>query len=112
MLPATQADDVVLSNGIVLDGARRNRSRDLFQLDVVPGGRFVARLGATAPLTLSLRIAGRAVERWTVQRLDFEDHSIRLPADVPSGPSAIEVTCEGCESGRFSAAHYWSYGVP
>ena len=108
VLPATQADDVVLGNGIVLDGARRNRTRDSFQLDVAPGGRFVARLGATTPLTVSLSIAGHAIDTWTVQRSDFEDHAVRLPQDVPSGPSAIEISCEG---GTFSAAHYWSYAA-
>jgi hypothetical protein len=109
VLPAAQADDVVLSNGIALDGARRNRTRDSFQLDVAPGGRFVARLGAASPLTVSLSVAGHPIDTWTVQRSDFEDHAMRLPVDVPSGPSSVEISCE---SGTFSAAHYWSYGGP
>jgi hypothetical protein len=108
VLPAAQADDVVLGNGIALDGARRNRTRDSFQLDVAPGGRLVTRLGAATPLTVTVSVAGHPVDSWTVQRPDFEDHAIRLPTDVPSGPSAIEVSSEG---GTFSAAHYWSYGV-
>lgn len=108
VLPAAQADDVVLSNGIALDGARRNRARDSFQLDVTPGGRFVARLGAPTPLTVRLSVAGHQIDTWTVQRSDFEDHAVRLPADVPMGPSPVEITTEG---GTFSAAHYWSYGA-
>ena len=111
VLPAEQADDVVLDNGIVLDGARRNRTRDSFQLDLAPGGRVVTRLGAATPLTVNLRIAGRLVDTWTVQRPDFEDHAVRVPADVPSGPSAVEVSCERGEDAAFSAAHYWSYAI-
>ena len=114
VLPAAQADDVVLSNGIALDGARRNRSRDSFRLDVVPGGRLVARLGATTPLLVTLRVAGRVVDTWTVQRPDFEDHAFRLPAELlvgesgSRGPAMIEVSSE---RGTFSSAHYWSYGA-
>ncbi|MEO6602433.1 MAG: hypothetical protein ABIQ16_21305 [Polyangiaceae bacterium] len=108
VLPATQADDVVLSNGILVDGARRNRSRDSFQLDVESGGRLVTRLGCAEPLIVTVRVGGHIVDSWTVQRPDFEDHAIRLPDDVPRGPSAVEVSGEG---GRFSAAHYWSYGA-
>ncbi len=110
VLPAAQADDVVLDNGVALDGARRNRTRDSFQLDVAAGGRVVARLGAASRLSVSLRIAGRLVDTWTVQRPDFEDHAVRVPADVPSGPSAVEVSCERCADRTFGAAHYWSYG--
>ncbi|MET0790244.1 MAG: hypothetical protein ABW061_01870 [Polyangiaceae bacterium] len=108
LLPAVQADDVVLSNGVALDGARRNRTRDAFQLEVVPGGRLVARLGAATPSTVSLRVAGRPVDTWTIQRPDFEDHGFQLPADLTSGPAAVELSCA---SGTFSSAHYWSYGA-
>jgi len=106
LLPARQADNVLLSNGVVLDGARLYRGREAFRLDLAPGGRLVARLGAEQPLTVSLRIGGRPIESWTVARPDFEDHVLSLPADLPPGPADVEISAEG---GTFSALHYWSY---
>jgi len=109
LLPASPTDDVLLSNGVVLDGGRLHRSRESFRLDLVPGGRLVTRLGAEQPVTVSLHVAGRLLERWTVSRPDFEDRALRLPSDLPAGPAAVEISAD---SGTFSALHYWSYDAP
>jgi hypothetical protein len=109
LLPARQADNVLLSNGVTLDGARLHRSRESFRLDLVPGGRLVTRLGAEQPLTVSLRIGGRPIDSWTVGRPDFEDHALSLPADLPKGPADVELSAQG---GSFSALHYWAYDAP
>jgi len=106
LLPATQADNVLLSNGVILDGARLHRSRESFRLNLSPGGRLVTRLGAEQPLTVSLRIAGRPIDSWTVSRPDFEDHALSLPSDLPTGAAELEISAE---SGTFSALHYWAY---
>jgi len=106
LLPASQVDDVLLGNGVVLDGARLHRSRESFRLNLVPSGRLVTRLGAEQPLTVSVSVAGRTIERWTVSRPDFEDHALNLPADLSPGPAQLEISAEG---GTFSALHYWSY---
>jgi hypothetical protein len=106
LLPASQADDVVVSNGVILDGARRNRVHESFRLDLVPGGRFVARLGAELPVTVSLRIQGRPIDSWTVSRPDFSDHVVQLPTELSSGPGIFELSAH---SGSFCAAHYWLY---
>jgi hypothetical protein len=105
VLPATQADDVVVSNGVVLDGVRKNRHHDSFRLQVEPGARFVARLGADAPTTVSVRVAGRVVASWAVQNPVFEEHSAELGTDAARGSAQVELVAEG----PFSAAHYWSY---
>ena len=109
LLPATQADNVLLSNGVVLDGARLHRSRESFQLDLAPNGRLVTRLGAEQPLTVSLSVGGRPMDSWTVGRPDFEDHVLNLPADLARGPTLVEISAA---SGTFSALHYWSYDAP
>jgi hypothetical protein len=106
LLPASQADDVLLGNGVVLDGARLHRVRDSFWIDLAPGGRLVTRLGAEQPLTVKLRIGGRLLDRWTVSRPDFEDRALSLPADLPAGPVELELSAD---SGTFSSLHYWSY---
>jgi hypothetical protein len=106
LLPATQADDVVLSNGVIVDGARRNRHRDAFRIELAPKGRFVARLGADVPTSVSVRIAGRLLDSWAVSRPDFDEHTVILPDDVPPGPAEVVVSAE---DGAFNAAHYWVY---
>ncbi len=108
VLPAGQGDDIAISNGVLVDGARRNRTHDTFQLDLAPSGSFVARVGADpgALATVTVRVAGRVLGSWTVQRPDFEDHALKLPGDISRGRNAVDVSVE---SGVFSAAHYWSF---
>jgi hypothetical protein len=106
VLPATQMDDVVITDGVVVDGARRNRQRDTFWINVVPRARFVARLGSDEPVTVSLRIGGRLIDSWLVSKQTFEEHAALLPGDLPTGPGEVEVRAE---TGAFTAAHYWVY---
>ncbi len=106
LLPAAQADDVVLSDGIVTDGARRHRQRDSFRLRVAPGARFVARLGADSPSTVRIGLGRRVIGNWLVQSPRFEEHSLELPPDVPNGPLELEVTAA---ENSFNVAHYWVY---
>ncbi len=106
--PAAQADDVVLSDGVLVDGARRNRRLDRFRIELAPGATFVSRLGSECPTRLSLRMNGRLLESWTVSRPDFEEHALTLPADIPRGPAELVVSTEGP---AFSAAHYWVYAA-
>jgi hypothetical protein len=106
VLPASQMEDVVITDGVVVDGARRNRHRDTFWLNVAPQARFVARLGAEAPARVTLRIAGRLIDSWLVSKRSFEEHAALLPVDLATGPAEIEVRAE---TGAFTAAHYWVY---
>lgn len=106
LLPAVQADDVVLSDGIVTDGARRHRQRDAFRLRVAPGARLVARLGADSPVTVRIGASGRVLGNWLVASPRFEEHSLELPADVPDGPLELEVNAA---ENSFNSLHYWVY---
>ena len=106
VLPAVQSDDVVLSNGIVADGARKQRRHDSFRLRVAPGARIVARLGADAPVTVHLRVARQVVGNWTINSPIFEEHSLELAADARPGEAEVEVVAD---EGSFNAAHYWAY---
>ncbi len=106
LLPAVQADDVVLSDGVVTDGARRHRQRDSFRLQIAPGARLVARLGADSPVTVRIALGGRVLGNWLVQSPTFEEQSLELPNDVPNGPALLELTAA---ENSFNVAHYWSY---
>ncbi len=108
VLPATQAEDVVSSNGIVMDGARRNRRHDSFRFQLAPGARFVARLGADARTTVNVRVAGQVIASWAVNDPIFEEHSVRLSTDAPHGVGQVELIADE----PFSAAHYWLYPAP
>jgi hypothetical protein len=104
--PATQMDDVVLSDGVITDGARRNRHHDSFWVNVAPGARFVARLGADEPVSVGVRVAGRLLDRWLISNRSFDEHSTTLPHDLAAGPAGVVV---GAETGAFTALHYWVY---
>ena len=106
VLPATQMEDVVITDGVVVDGARRNRRRDTFWVDVAPRSRFVARLGTDEPVTVTLRIGGRLIDTWLVSKQTFEEHAASLPEDQANGPAQVEVRAQ---TGAFTAAHYWVY---
>lgn len=108
VLPAAQGEDVVVSDGIVVDGVRKNRSRDSFRLELTPRGRFVARLTADAPLMVTLRVSGQAVEHWTVRGPAFDEHTVVLPEGTARGRAHVEVSAE---AGAFGAAHYWLYAA-
>ena len=106
--PATQADDVVLSNGVIVDGARKNRNHDSFRLKLAPKARLVARLGADSPVTVTVtvRVAGRELGAWAVSGPSFQERSLALAADTPDGTAEVEVSAD---HGAFNAAHYWLY---
>jgi len=106
LLPATQADDVVISDGVLTDGERRHRQHDSFQLRVTPRARLVARIGADAPVTVRIGLGDRVIGNWLVQSARFEEHSLELPDDAPDGPTRIEITAA---ENSFNVAHYWSY---
>jgi hypothetical protein len=99
-------EDVVITDGVVVDGARRNRHRDTFWVNVAPRARFVARLGADEPVTVSLRVGGRLIDSWPVSKQTFEEHTAALPEDQSTGPAEVEVRAQ---TGTFTAAHYWIY---
>jgi hypothetical protein len=106
VLPAAQADNLVLSDGVVSDGARRNRRHDSFRLRVAPGARFIARLGADSPVTVHVLVAGRELGNWAVSSPSFTEQGLDLALDTPNETALIEVISS---EGTFNAAHYWLY---
>jgi hypothetical protein len=105
--PGAQGDDIVVSDGERVDGARRNRTCDSFTLRVAPGALLVARLGASGPTRVTVRVDGQLVRDWALRNRDFQELSSTLPTSVKAGVSRVEVSAEVGE--RFSAAHFWIY---
>jgi hypothetical protein len=108
VLPAVQADNVVVSDGVAVDGARTQRTRDCFEIWLAPGAEVVARLGAENPSALALRVDDRVVGRWTLARGEFEEPRLRLPSTISAGRHQL---CVEVEQGFFSAAHYWAFAA-
>ncbi|HEY4105190.1 MAG TPA: hypothetical protein VGM44_14930 [Polyangiaceae bacterium] len=106
LLPAVQADDVVLGNGIVVDGARKHRTRDSFVIRVTPHARFVARLGADSATTVKVLIDHKIQTSWALNGAVFEEHVLELGANAANGPVTVEVLAN---DGTFNSAHYWAY---
>jgi hypothetical protein len=105
--PATQGDDVVAVVGERSDGERKHRDHDSFTLRVAPGARLVARLGASEPVRVDVRVAGAPLVSWSLTVGDFQERSATLPASTVASPSAVEVSAEPGK--HFAAAHYWIY---
>jgi hypothetical protein len=105
--PAAQSDDVVVSEGERIDGARRNRTHDRFQLRAVPGALLVARLGASESTRVDLRVNGVGIGSWSLQSGDFQERSASLPASTPATRATVELSAEAGK--RFTAAHVWIY---
>jgi hypothetical protein len=106
VLPAVQADDVALGNGIVVDGVRKHRTRDSFQLRVAPRARFVARLGADSPAIVKVLINHQIQASWALTDPVFEEHTLELGANAAAGRVTVELLAT---DGTFNSAHYWVY---
>jgi hypothetical protein len=96
------------------DGARVERWREDFQIQLVGGGTLVLRLGADSPLTLDLTAfkgAGTAVWQTHVELagLAWQEIPLQIPLGIGSERVTLTLRAEGQ---RFSALHYWSFAHP
>ena len=102
---------MIAIDGARVDGQRQNRTHDRFRLRVGPGALLVARLGASEPLRVDVRIDGQPLASWQLGAGDFQERRVALPASVTPGRSAgLEVVAEADKS--FAAAHFWIYTEP
>jgi hypothetical protein len=106
---AVASFDVALEADGVMDGARRERRLDAFDVKLVPGGALVLRVASESVSELELRAAGRALGYLRVEPGAFRELRLELPANGPNGRVRLEVLARRA---RFSSLHYWSYGRP
>jgi hypothetical protein len=104
---AVAAYDVALEEDGVMDGARRERRLDTFDVKLAAGGTLVLRVTSEGVSELALSAAGRTLGRVAVEPGGFRELSLELPATAPNGRVRVEVRARGA---RFSSLHYWSYG--
>lgn len=102
----SSAENVTLGAGEVLDGARRGRTREAFELRLAPGGTLVLRLAADPGTHLELRAPGIERELVIDSERTWDEWEIELPNDVPDGRVHVQIDAPGAS---FTALHYWSY---
>ncbi|HET9956438.1 MAG TPA: hypothetical protein VFQ61_18140 [Polyangiaceae bacterium] len=103
LLEGAQRYDDLVRFGTRLDGARKQRSRDAFRLDLAPGGRLVLRLGSTSPTWVRVRI-GPSTLRAELPASVWHEVVMKLPEDLPAGRNAVSVEC----GEPFTSMHYFS----
>jgi hypothetical protein len=99
---------VVVEGPGYADGARKERTRDEFVLRLVPGGTLVARLGASLPSRISVRVDGSVMSTLDLGPSPADELGIPIPHDLREGPHDIVVSAEG-GSTTFDSLHYWVY---
>jgi hypothetical protein len=107
---ATQRGCMVVSDAREMraDGGRAERRVDRFLLELPAGGVLIARLGASAPTTLSVRADGRPLGNLALRRAAWQEVRLELPPRLSSGRRRVEVLASG--DAIFTAMHYWTYG--
>ena len=106
LFDATSAENVALELDAVVDGGRRNRTHERFELTLAPGGKLVARLASDGGATIAVRAAGASLGTWQLGSGGGQEVELALPARFENAPVTVELDARG---GAFTALHYWSY---
>jgi hypothetical protein len=100
-----RGDDALVLAGSRLDGGRIDRSRDRFELRMVPGGRLILRLGTTAPLAhVSVSIDGKDAQFLELSDT-WQEHSLPIAAELAAGRHVVSI--EAAQGQRFVSLHHW-----
>lgn len=101
---STQRQNYVARSENRLDGARSDRRRDDFELELAARGALVLRLAADTPTTLTVQIGPRTLEL-SLPATSWHEALLDVPAELGAGRRAISVRSE---TGTFSSLHYFS----
>lgn len=103
LLGASSAENVALEQNGAVDGARRNRTRDRFELDLRPGGRLVLRAEGEGEVVV--RAAGTELGREPLESGTWSEIAFAVPRERQSGRTRIEVEFPTAAA---ATLHYWS----
>jgi hypothetical protein len=107
LLFANQLENVVVEDYAGhADGARTNRSEDRFSLELVPGGRLVARLESESPLSLELSVDGQRFGTLELSaQFSWDERVLVLPPGLARGRHRVTVSAR--PGATFTSLHYW-----
>jgi hypothetical protein len=103
LLDATSAENVALEQHGAVDGARRNRSFDRFELDLRAGGRLLLRVEGEGEVVV--RASANELGRQPLEAGTWSEVEFRVPPDRHSGRVRIEVEFPTAAA---ATLHYWS----
>lgn len=106
LFDARKADDIAIAWNGRLDGARAERARDEFELELRPRGALLLRLSTGQKTRLVVEI-GHRIEHLTVPAAPWHSARLDLPAGTPRGRVRLAVSGLGA---RFASLHYFSLG--
>jgi hypothetical protein len=109
LFDATALENVALEADGVMDGGRRERARERFELRLPAGGTLVFRGASDTPAELSVRTPSSVLGTLHLEPGAFQELTLALPADAGAGKSTVSIEARG---GRFTSLHYWSYRRP
>lgn len=106
LFDATAAENVALEEHGAVDGGRRNRRRDRFELTLEKGGSLLLRAAGEADAEAVVRVSGSELGRKRLEESGgWSEIAFALPAHGPSGRARIEVEFPTAAA---TTLHYWS----
>ena len=106
LFDAVALEDVALEQDGVMDGARRNRERERFELRLPAAGTLVLRVEGEGTGELSLKTPSETLGSLPLEAGTWREFALALPARGDGARAEIRVESRGA---RFSSLHYWSY---
>lgn len=100
-----QTNTIVTFNGWV-DGARMQRTRERFELDLTDAKLLIGRFNTDASLALSVSIDGKAAGELSLTNAIWQESTLEIPSWARKGKRLIEIAAS--EGRSFGAMHYWA----
>lgn len=107
LFDAERSENLVLGQGVRLDGARAGRILEAFRLEVQRGGALIVRISTELLTILEIEIDR---QRYSAEVAPARWHELRIELS-PAQPSGIVPIAIRAQAGAFSALHYFSLGA-
>lgn len=106
LFDARQQTNTIVSFRGWVDGARMQRTRERFELDLTGAKSLVGRFSADRGMLVSVSIDGRAAGELSLTEAVWQEPTLELPGWAQKGRRVVELVASG--GGAFGAMHYWA----
>src|SRR5690606_2074063 len=106
LFDARQQTNTIVSFRGWVDGARMQRTRERFELDLTGAKSLVGRFSADRGMLVSVSIDGRAAGELSLTEAVWQEPTLELPGWAQKGRRVVELVASG--GGTFGAMHYWA----
>ena len=108
LLWASPQDNLIVTDGEIVDGGRARRMGERFQLEVAGGGVLVIRLGAERRAKLRLWLGQQGPHELRAEARAMQELRVPIPAALRRGKVAVALNSDV----PLTVLHYWSFGPP